>query len=373
METRQFNLLALAALISLIAAGVVHSAYNTLDQEVVTGQKVFPALESRSGDVHQVVLEQGGKTITLKKTDDGKGWGIVERGGYPVDAKKVREIVVKLSQAELIEPKTRDPKRYAQLDLGDPKEKDASSRLVRFLNKSGDPVAEVVVGKNRYAAFGTGQSGTYLRKPGEKQTWLAKLDLKAPMDVSDWVAPVFFRVAKDKITSLVVSEGETTVYKVVPDEGKAGSFKVVDIPSGHALKSGFRVDETINGVRTLEMQDVRKRTEKDGKPDRVAVLTMADGSKYAVGMKRDGTDDKERWLTVDVTMPKDEKDAASAKAVAEDTQGWSFRIAEWRARQTFKGLDDLYDKVEAEAKDAQTGEGRAEDAAKPATPEAQPK
>ena len=108
METRHFNLLALAAVISLIAAGVVHSAYNSLDQEVVTGQKVFPALEGRSGDVHQVVLEQGEKTITLKKNDDGKGWGIVERGGYPVDAKKVREIVVKLSQAELIEPKTRE-------------------------------------------------------------------------------------------------------------------------------------------------------------------------------------------------------------------------------------------------------------------------
>ena len=89
METRHFNLLALAAVISLIAAGVVHSAYNSLEQEVVTGQKVFPSLESRSGDVHQVVLAAGAtKTITLKKDDDGKGWGIVERGGYPVDAPK---------------------------------------------------------------------------------------------------------------------------------------------------------------------------------------------------------------------------------------------------------------------------------------------
>ena len=373
METRQFNLLALAALISLIAAGVVHSAYNSLDQEVVAGQKVFPSLERRSGDVNEVVLQQAGKTITLKKTDDGKGWGIVERGGYPVDAKNVREIVVKLSQAELIEPKTRDPKRYGQLELGDPKAKDASSRLVRFLDKSAKPIAEVVVGKNRYAAFGTGQSGTYLRKPGEKQTWLAKLDLKAPMDVSDWVAPVFFRVAKDKIKSLVVKDGETTVYKVVPDEAQAGKFKVVDIPSGRVLKKDFRIDETINGVRTLEMLDVRKRTEKDGKPDRVAVLTMTDGAEYTVGMKRDGTDDKERWMTVEVKVPGDAEAAKLAKAVAEDTQGWSFRIAEWRARHTFKGLNDMYDKVEAEAKDAPPGATKAEDAAKPATTEAQPK
>ena len=66
-----------------------------------------------------------------------------------------------------------------------------------------------------------GSSGTYLRKPDEAQTWLAKLDLKAPMDVSDWVDPVFFRIAKDKIASQSsFREGDTQVYKVVPDEGR---------------------------------------------------------------------------------------------------------------------------------------------------------
>jgi hypothetical protein len=222
-----------------------------------------------------------------------------------------------------------------------------------------------VVGKNRYAAFGAGQSGTYLRKPGEKQTWLAKLDLKAPMDVSDWVAPVFFRVAKDKIKSLVVREDDKTIYKVVPEDGEAGKFKVVDIPSGRKLKTGFRLDETINGVRTLEMQDVRKSTNKDAKPDRVAVLTMADGAEYTIGMKRDGPDDKERWVTVDVKVPEDEEAVKLAKAVVEDTAGWAFRIAEWRARQTFKGLDDVYEDGEAEAKDGKDAASDAKDSAQP--------
>jgi hypothetical protein len=373
METRHFNLLALAAVISLIAAGVVHSAYNSLDQEVVTGQKVFPALEGRSGNVHQVVLAQGDKTITLKKNDDGKSWGIVERGGYPVDAKKVREIVVKLSQAELIEPKTSDPKRYKQLELGDPKAKESESRLVRLADKAGKAIAEVVVGKQRYAAFGTGQSGTYLRKPDDAQTWLAKLDLKAPMDVSDWVDPVFFRIAKDDIKSIVVREGDTQVYKVVPDEAQKGKFKVVDIPAGRELQNGFRVDETVDGVRTLEMLDVRKPTEKDAKPDRVAVVTMADGTEYTIGMKRDGTDDRERWLAVAVKLPEDAKAAEAAKFIAEDTKGWVFRIAEWRARQTFKGLDDVYEAVKAEPETAKEGEAGAGGMSTKPSPDAAPK
>jgi hypothetical protein len=298
--------------------------------------------------VHEVVLQQGEKTITLKKNESGKGWGIVERNGYPVSAKSVREIVFKLAQAELIEPKTRDPSRYGQLNLGDPTVKGTEAKLVKLADADGQPIAEVVVGKNKYAAFGAGRSGTYLRRPGKPQTWLANLDLKAPMDISDWVEPVFFKVPKEQIKSVVVSEAGQTVYKLAPAADGKGIFEVVDFGGGRKVKKSLRVDDLINGIWTLEMLDVRVRDEAKAAADMTAVITAQDGTQYKISMMRDGKENREPWLTVDVTIPDGVKDRAEAEKIAAATKGWSFRIADWRARQTFKSAGDVFEKVAAE-------------------------
>ena len=38
-------------------------------------------------------------------------------------------------------------------------------------------------------AFGGNKSGTYVRKPGDAQTWLANAELDVAVDVKDWVRP----------------------------------------------------------------------------------------------------------------------------------------------------------------------------------------
>ncbi|MBU2533634.1 MAG: DUF4340 domain-containing protein [Alphaproteobacteria bacterium] len=344
MQPRHFNLLALTAIISLIAAGVVHSAYNNFSDDEVTGDRLFPSLEDRAAKTGQIAIRKGEGQLTFKRSEDGKVWSIVERSGYPIDATKVRKLVLQLAEAELIERKTRNEKLYGQLGLGDPTEKDAKSKLVKIADAGGGTIAEVVVGNERHAAFGTGKSGTYVRVPGNDQTWLAKLDIDASTDVADWVDPVFFKADKDKFASLVVKQGDGVVYKLVPAEKKDGGFELADVPAGKKVKESVRIDDLVNGIRTLEMTDVRKAQEADAKPDMTAEITMQDGAKYLVGMKEE---DRKRWITVDVLD--NGKDADAAKKFADATKGWAFEIADWRAKQTFKPADELFETVKVEA------------------------
>ena len=344
MQPKQFNMLALSAVISLIAAGVVHSSYNSWTDDTVTGQRLFPALESQGDATGHILIQQGEAKLTLKKSDDGKVWSMVERDGYPVDAAKVRELVVKLGQTELIERKTNSEKLYGQLDLGDPMAKDADAKLVRLGDKDNKTLAEVVIGKERRGAFGAGKAGTYVRVPGDKQTWLAQLELNASTSVDDWVKPVFFKFDEKKMSGLKLSAGDAVVYKLAAKAKKPGEFELVDVPEGKKKNEKLRIDDLINGIRTLEMIDVRKAKAGDGKPDMTADITMADGAQFRVGMKRD---DKKRWMTVAVLA--NGKDEKTAKSLAAASKGWAFQIPDWRADQTFKKPDEVFEAVKAEA------------------------
>lgn len=345
MQPKHFNTLALTAVISLVAAGVVHSSYNSWTDDTATGKRLFPSLERGGDATSQIVIQQGEDKLTLKKSADGKIWSLVERAGYPVDPTKVRELVVKLGQTELIERKTNKEARYDQLDLGDPTAKDSSAKVVRLFDNNKKTIAELVVGKERRGAFGAGKAGTYIRVPGDPQTWLAKVELNAPTSVDDWVKPKFFEFDQKKMKSLVVMKGDTAIYKLGVKDKKPGEFELVDIPASSKPKKDLRIDDLVNGIRTLEMVDVRAAGVADGKPDMTADIELDDGTKYRVGMKRE---DKKRWMTVAVLA--EGKDAAGAKKLKADSKGWAFEIADWRADQTFKKPEDVFEAVKAAAK-----------------------
>ena len=347
MKPKHFNMLALAAIVSLVAAGVVHSSYNSWSDEKVSGKRLFPSLETQGDATGHITIQKGSETINLKKAADSKIWSIVERGGYPVDPQKVRKLVVKLGQTELIERKTKSEKLHAQLDLGDPKKKGADAKLIRLGDKDNKTIAEVVVGKERRAAFGAGKAGTYIRVPGDAQTWLAKVELDASTSVEDWVKPTFFDIDKDKIKSLSVAKGDEVIYKLGVKGKKAGEFELVDIPEGKKAKAKLKTVDLINGIRTLEMTDVRAAGADDAKPEMTTDLMMTDGAKYRVGMKIDG---KNRWMTIAVLA--NGKDEAAAKKLAAATKGWAFKIADWRANQTFKKPEDVFEVVEVNAPEA---------------------
>lgn len=348
MQPKQFNMLALAAVISLIAAGVVHSSYNSFNAETVSGQRLFPGLERNADKTAKIAIQKGEAKLTLSKSGDGKVWSIVERSGYPVDAMKVRELVVKLGQAELVERKTSNKELYSQLDLADPTAKGADAKLVRLSDKSDKPIAELIVGKERRAAFGAGKSGTYVRSGDSPQTWLAKLELNAAPDVMEWVEPVFFKIDEQKIDSITVSQGEAIVYKLgretAKKDEKKGAYTLVDVPDGKTRNAKLELENLVNGIRTLEMTDVRKRSASDAKPAMTADVKMDDGTTYRIGLIQD---DAKRWITVDVAATG--KGEAAAKSVVEKTKGWAYQIAAWRADQTFKKPEDVFEAAKVEA------------------------
>ena len=116
----------------------------------------------------------------------------------------MRALLVGLAEADLIESKTRRPDRYGVLELEDPADKGAKSRIVRLLGAKGNVMGEVVIGKKRQDVLGAGKCGTYVRKPGDPQTWLANAELDAPVAAKDWVKTSVFTTDASKISRVTI-------------------------------------------------------------------------------------------------------------------------------------------------------------------------
>src|SRR5918994_5690580 len=159
-------LLVLAAITAITTVGAVLAV---LSQPTATtlrfvDEPAFPALRENPDVVAKVTLTTPEGTITLVR-ETGDRWSALERYGYPVDRKRVRDLVVALADMRLIERKTAQPERYPRLEVEPPDAEKAQSTLVRLGAADGAVLAEAIIGKQRYRLTGTEPSGTYLRRP----------------------------------------------------------------------------------------------------------------------------------------------------------------------------------------------------------------
>ena len=176
MKPTSFAALAVVTVLALAVAIATYGAQNRWSQAKVSGAPLFPSLAAQAARIARIELKQGDKALTLAR--DKEAWSLADRGGYPAKADAVRALLVKLAQAELVESKTQQQGALrASSSWRIPRARTPSRACCGSLDDKGAPIAEAIVGKKRFDAFGASKGGTYVRKPGDAQTWLSNADL----------------------------------------------------------------------------------------------------------------------------------------------------------------------------------------------------
>ena len=371
MNPKLFTGLAFAAIGSLLLAALVHASADSWSSGSASGAKLFPYLKNDVARTQSVTLKQGGQAIVLERK--GEDWSVKDRGGFPVQGSKVGQLLAKLEGAQLVGAKTRNPERFALLELEDPAGKDAKSRVLSVADDKGKTIAEIIVGKRSTEQFGAGKGGTYVRRPGENDTWLVNAEIDVNPAVNQWVDTTIFETEIAKVTR-VTSEAPGQPKLVVEREaGKPANkdgYKLVDMPAGKKLKYDYALEDIVNAFARVEFEDVRKLAAPvaaDGAS--VAKFEAEGGLEITVRVKSEGD---ARWATIEAVAPApaaapaatvdakpdvkpdDKADAKPAeskgpdlKAVADKinarTSGWQFRLPSWKVDQLFKKQADLLD------------------------------
>ena len=338
MKPTAFAALAVVTVLAMVVAIATYGTQNRWSQVKVSGASLAPNLAAQSSRIAKIELKQGDKTLTLARDKDA--WSLADRGGYPVKTDAVRSLLIKVAQAELVESKTSNKERYAQLELEDPSGKDAKSRLLRVLDDKGAPIAEAIVGKKRFDAFGASKGGTYVRKPGDAQTWLSNADLDVSVAVRDWVQPGVLDLAAAKIAKVTIEIPGEEPLAIARDEKDASKHTLSSIPDGKKLKEGAGIDGIVRAVGSIELEDVRKAAAAGGSGGEAGTAKIeADGGlAVTLRLRKEGED---YWLALEATGDGETKktsDDIGAKA-----QGWEFKVPAAKAQAILKRRVDLFE------------------------------
>ncbi len=337
MKPHSFAALAVITLFAVAISLSTYASQNRWSQTQVSGAVLFPGLGAQAGQIAKIEIKQGDKTVALARDKDA--WTLADRGGYPVKAEAVRALLVKLAGAELVEGKTRNKDRYGLLELEDPSGKDTKSRQLRLLDDKGAVIAEAVVGKKRYDAFGGSKSGTYVRKPGDAQTWLSNADLDLAVNVKDWVQANVLDLPVAKTAKVTIDIPGEEPLVIARDAGDATKYALVGMPEGKKLKEGAGIDAIARAAGNIDLEDVRKPPAAPAGDVSTAKIEADGGLAVTVRLRKEGED---TWASIEATGAD-----GDAKKAAEDinkrTQGWEFKIPAFKAQSILKRRADLFE------------------------------
>lgn len=344
MTPRQFAVLAAAAAVSLVAAVAVYTMSAPWTSGSTNAGKLVPGLEADLANATRIVINQGGTEAVIARSDDG--WKIESNDGYSASPEKIRAFLNAIASAELIEEKTALKDRYFKLEVDDPA-KDNAARLVRLEDKDGNELAELIVGKTRFGQTGIAAEGTYVRRPGNEQSWLADKRIVGGTALRDWAAPRVFEVKTETIAEATVEIPGDKPYTIKRDaEGK--SHELETIPEGKKIRYINVVDNMIEAASFLDLENVRKAADAKGGEAGTVTLALDSGLKLAMSVRRE----KEgAWVKLDATGDGDAKEAADD--IMSRAEGWEFQVQPVKVSTMLKKLDELIEDIPDENADPQ--------------------
>lgn len=305
------------------------------------GGRLLPDLALAADGLTEVVVDgpASDDTVTLDKADGA--WTVAERDAYPADLGKLRQLVLALSEADVVERKTADPDNYARLGVAEPGSDGAGTKV--SLTGATDSFAvilgDVARGESRYA-----------RIADQPQSVLIDRNPDLPTDAADWLLPDIADIPGDEIRKVTIihADGETIVIEklvgaplqsaseVSPEEASEAdaaaerptNFTVLDIPEGRELSHDGVANGIGGALANLRLDDVRRATA--GEVETTAVFETFDDQKITVTVT--GGDDA-GWVAFAADPDIDGLNARTA--------GWQYRMPDFKKNLLVRRWDDL--------------------------------
>jgi hypothetical protein len=341
MTGRRVGALLVAALV-VIALGLWASSRKIEDSHSGAGAPVINGLKAQVNDVTEVRISRGdGSKATLRKGPTN--WVVAERE-YPADSGKVRKLLLDLSKLEVVETKTSDPAKYAQLGVEDVTTPTAGGTRVELVTP--EKVHGVIVGRT------SGMKSGYVRATDEKQSVLATPQLMLEADPQRWIDTALVDIADSRIREVEVTPASGPAYKLARENKDQADFTVTGVPKGRELSSPSAASTVSRELAGLTLTDVRKPAaaaaatssplpsssrSSSSTASPKAVFRTFDGLEIQLQGRQDG----ERRYVVVTSQSTAKETADEATKLTARTKDWEFEIPNYKYDGIFKPIEEL--------------------------------
>ena len=304
MKGRTLLVLALLGLVLAGAAAWLAADRKPAGTESLQRDLLLPGLGSQLNAIDRVRIASAAGEAVLERGDDG--WHMADRGGWPADTGKLRELLLALSEARTLEPKTANPELHAKLGVEDVGEGNGTGALV-----------ELSAGESRHALIvgNASASGSYARLAVVPQSWLLDRQVSVSKDPKDWLERELTQIDAQRVASVHVAHAEGQPVDIAARDPGPG-FDITNLPKGREPASDYVAEATAGFLSALRLDDVARADDAPFADDAAlshARFTLRDGIVVALDYLKDEAGVKARF---DVSL-----DEAAAEAFAAAEQG----------------------------------------------------
>ncbi|MEM7306732.1 MAG: DUF4340 domain-containing protein [Planctomycetota bacterium] len=331
--------------------------------EAETGQ-LLPDLSASLNDIATIAVTGGGSTTTLER--GGESWACAEISGYPADFDKVRDLLVTMTQLDIVETMTKRAERHTELGLDE-----EGGTHVTLAKAGGEEVAALVLGNTKYARSG---QRIYVRRRGQDQTYLCEGDLAVTGDPMTWVNKEIVRIESARPNAVEVRHADGEVLALSKLFPAAPNWDVAGVPDDRVLSGEAAGNQIGTALSYLAFDEVQPADSLALADNEIGVTTFQTFDGLFVDVRSARIEDK-TWVTLnarfeappDVMGPAPEDPEAEpestpsvdperqeqvrqeAEALNARLAGWAYQVPQYKADVLLKRMNDLLAELPEEA------------------------
>ena len=251
MSARAAALL-LVLLFALGGGALLLQRQGHLERPAAAAALGHPLLKNfAAADIAAISIREPGGAITLERK--AEQWAIAERGGFPADVDKVRELVLKAIELKVGQSEPIGEQDRARLKLDD------SGTQLEFRGADGKALARLIIGakffkrepENPGRAIGDGR---FVMLPDDTKMVYVVADplTLASTKSADWIIRTGFAAEKVKAMEVLLAGGERWR---IERPGDNASWKLSPIRAGEKLDV-IRANSASYSLNSVELADV---------------------------------------------------------------------------------------------------------------------
>jgi hypothetical protein len=218
-----------------------------------------------------------------------------------------------------------------RLGVEDPTRPGATSALLRVMDASGAPIAELVVGRRRMRVQGNVPETVHVRRPAETQAWLAEGRLPLDADPNLWIDRDIANIARERVRAATIDRAGEGRLVLRRGRDLDAPLAVVE-PAATPELDEISVDEIARAFEFLTFLDVRAAAGMPGEWLGEAAFELTDNLHIAVAARKEG---ENLWLRLSA------RGDAEAGRLDARWRGWAYQVGQWKEKAFLPRLEDL--------------------------------
>jgi hypothetical protein len=257
------------------------------------GKKLFPELAKNVNAV--TALEVTSKDGVVKLAKSGERWGVADKGGYPVDFDKVKQIVVAVSEFEILMELSKNPANYKKLGVLAPDAEGSDSKRLTLKDANGAVLADVIIGGPKTSQGFGGKPSLYVRAATSERPYEVSGSVNQLGDASTWMKREITKLEANRVKSVVISHPDGARLAIAKATAEETNYAVEDLPAGEELMWAGAANPIAGALQYLSLEDVKPAAEMTLENPTVAEFTTFDGMRVTV---RTTEAEGKTWMSV---------------------------------------------------------------------------